>query len=62
MKVYSVASILYIIYSLYLKFFTNDTIVRVEAESNQIGKQVTIRHLTLNKYYILLELNFLTSN
>ncbi|MFN5416345.1 MAG: hypothetical protein ACK5B9_04760 [Flavobacteriia bacterium] len=41
----------------YMTVFTNDTIVRVEAESNQIGKQITIRHLTLNKYYILLELN-----
>eukprot|EP01041_Mallomonas_annulata_P035596 gene35596-58573_t len=41
----------------YMTLLTNDTIVRIEAESNQIGKQITIRHLTLNKYYILLEIN-----
>lgn len=40
-----------------MKIFTNDTIVRVEAESDMLGKQVIIRHLTLNKYYILLEMN-----
>lgn len=40
----------------YQTIFTNDTIVRVEAESAQLGSQVTIRHMELNKYYILLNL------
>jgi hypothetical protein len=37
--------------------FTNDTLIRVESETNQLGSQVMIKHLTLNKYYILLEIN-----
>lgn len=41
----------------YMTLYTNDTIVRTEAETFQIGKQITIRHLILNKYYILLEFN-----
>lgn len=41
----------------FMTIFTNDTIVRLESESNQLGKQVTIRHMNLNKYYILMEFN-----
>lgn len=43
--------------SKFVTIYTNDTLVRVESESNQLGSQVMIKHLTLNKYYILLELN-----
>lgn len=39
-----------------IKVFTNDTLVRVETETNQFGNQVYIRHLTLNKAYLLLQL------
>lgn len=41
----------------FMTVFTNDTIVRIESESNQLGNQVLIKHLLLNKYYILLEVN-----
>jgi hypothetical protein len=37
--------------------YTNDTLIRVESETNQLGSQVMIKHLTLNKYYLLLEIN-----
>lgn len=35
--------------------YTNDTLVRVETENVQLGKQILIKNLPLNKYYILLE-------
>ncbi|MGV3629694.1 MAG: hypothetical protein ACO1O6_00715 [Bacteroidota bacterium] len=41
----------------FMTVYTNDTLVRLETESGKMGKQVTIRHLVLNKYYILLEVN-----
>lgn len=41
----------------FMTIYTNDTLVRLETESDKMGKQVTIRHLTLNKYYILLNVN-----
>lgn len=41
----------------FMTIYTNDTLVRLETESDKMGKQVTIRHLVLNKYYILLEVN-----
>lgn len=34
--------------------YTNDTLVRIDTESEQFGPQVLIKHLTLNKYYLLL--------
>lgn len=37
--------------------FTNDTLVRIESFSEQLGPQVVIKHLILGKYYILLEAN-----
>jgi len=37
------------------KIYTNDTLVRVESESPQFGPQVLIKHLQLQKYYLLLE-------
>lgn len=37
--------------------FTNDTIVRVETTTPNLGKQVYIRHTALNKAYLLLEVN-----
>lgn len=43
--------------SSFMKVYTNDTIVRIEAESDMIGKQIIIRHMILNKYYILLQMN-----
>lgn len=37
--------------------YTNDTVVRLETETNQFGVQVYIRNMTLNKAYLLLELD-----
>ena len=37
-----------------VRVFTNDTIVRVETET-QLGIQVYIRHMTLNKAYLLID-------
>ncbi|MES2587372.1 MAG: hypothetical protein V4622_00245 [Bacteroidota bacterium] len=37
--------------------FTDDKMVRIESESNQLGSQILIKHLLLNKYYILLDIN-----
>lgn len=37
--------------------YTNDTLVRIESETNQFGRQVLIKHLQLQKYYLLLEYN-----
>ena len=34
--------------------YTNDTIVRIENETQQFGKQIVIKHTTLNKSYLLL--------
>lgn len=41
----------------FMNVYTNDTLVRIETESLQLGKQTMIKHLILNKYYILLEVN-----
>ncbi|TNE55245.1 MAG: hypothetical protein EP338_04590 [Bacteroidetes bacterium] len=41
----------------YMTVFTNDTLVRVESETVQLGKQIMIRHLILKKYYLLLEID-----
>jgi hypothetical protein len=38
-----------------MRVYTNDTIVRVETDSPMFGEQVTLRHLTLNKSYLLLQ-------
>lgn len=35
--------------------YTNDTITRTENFTNQLGKQVAIKHMILNKSYLLLE-------
>lgn len=35
--------------------YTNDTLVRVETENVQLGKQILIKNLPINKYYTLLE-------
>lgn len=35
--------------------YTNDTITRIENETEQLGKQVTIKHMGLNKSYLLIE-------
>lgn len=37
--------------------YTNDTVVRVETETEQFGVQVYIRNMALNKAYLLLELD-----
>lgn len=34
--------------------FTNDTLVRIDTESEQFGPQVLIKHMELRKYYLLL--------
>jgi hypothetical protein len=34
--------------------YTNDTIVRIENETNQLGKQIIIKHTVLNKSILLL--------
>ena len=41
----------------FMTVYTNDTLVRIETQSERMGKQVTIRHWVLNTYYILLEVN-----
>jgi hypothetical protein len=35
--------------------YTNDTLVRVDTETEQFGPQVMIKHIELRKYYLLLE-------
>jgi hypothetical protein len=35
--------------------YTNDTLLRVENSTDQLGKQVLIKHMALNKSYLLLE-------
>jgi hypothetical protein len=35
--------------------YTNDTITRIENESDQLGKQVVIKHMELNKSYLLIQ-------
>ena len=35
--------------------YTNDTLIRIENETDQLGKQVVIKHLILNKSYLLLK-------
>ena len=41
----------------YMRLYTNDTIVRTENESDLFGKQIVIKHLKLNKQYLLLSYN-----
>lgn len=36
-----------------MNIYTNDTIVRIEMESQKLGKQVTIRHMKMKKAYLL---------
>jgi hypothetical protein len=38
-----------------MKIYTNDTLVRAENFTDQLGLQVAIRHLQLNKSYLLLQ-------
>lgn len=38
-----------------MTIYTNDTLVRVENITDQLGRQVAIRHLTLQKSYLLLQ-------
>lgn len=40
-----------------MTLYTNDTLVRIESETMQLGQQILIKHLQLHKYYILLEVN-----
>jgi len=37
--------------------YTNDTISRMENFTGQLGKQVTIRHMEMNKSYLLIEVS-----
>lgn len=39
----------------HMLIFTNDTLVRIENETEQLGIQVMIKHLVLNKSYLLLQ-------
>ena len=41
----------------YMRVYTNDTMVRTENESELFGKQTVIKHLRLNKQYLLLTYN-----
>lgn len=43
------------VFQYYMRLYTNDTLVRIENESVNFGKQILIRHLNLNKQYLLLE-------
>jgi hypothetical protein len=45
------------IFQYYMRVYTNDTLVRTETESVNFGKQIVIRHLHLNKQYLLLTHN-----
>jgi len=40
-----------------VRLYTNDTIVRVETQTDQVGQQVYIRHMDLRKAYLLLAYN-----
>lgn len=40
-----------------MTIYTNDTLVRIDNESQHLGKQTTIRNIALNKQYILIDLN-----
>ncbi len=38
-----------------MTIYTNDTIVRIENETDQLGKQVIIKHIVLNKSILLID-------
>jgi len=38
----------------YMKVYTNDTLTRIENETDRLGKQIVLKHLVLNKSYLLL--------
>jgi hypothetical protein len=38
----------------YMNVYTNDTLTRIENETDRLGKQIVIKHLVLNKSYLLL--------
>lgn len=38
-----------------ISIYTNDTLVRVDSETAQLGAQILITHLALKKYYLLIE-------
>ena len=42
----------------YMKVSTNDTLIRIENETDRLGKQVVIKHMPLQKSYLLLETAF----
>ena len=37
----------------YMTVYTNDTLIRIENETDRLGKQIVIKHLFLNKSYLL---------
>jgi len=39
----------------YMTIYTNDTMLRIENETPQLGLQVLIKHMVLNKSYLLLQ-------
>jgi hypothetical protein len=39
----------------YMTIYTNDTVTRIENETDQLGKQALIKHMELNKSYLLIE-------
>lgn len=41
----------------YMVIYTNDTIVRTENNTQNLGKQIVLKHLQLNKSYLLIENN-----
>lgn len=39
----------------YMVVYSNDTMLRIENDTDQLGKQVVIKHMELNKSYLLLK-------
>ncbi len=42
----------------FMNVYTNDTLIRIENETDRLGKQIVIKHLILNKSYLLLNTPF----
>ena len=40
-----------------MTLYSNDTLIRIDTETAQLGEQVMITHIELQKYYLLLELD-----
>jgi hypothetical protein len=38
----------------HMRVFSNDTVIRIENDTDRLGKQIVLKHLVLNKSYLLL--------